>query len=613
MSRVFGWRTARPGGAPPDRSDRQARALAIGPGWRSTIVRRSGAEVGWVGAVEGRVAEDGPVAVVLDGRVHNRVELGFGESDAAGFLDLHRRLGFEGAMAAVNGDLVVVVHDDASDRLWLGRDRTGNKPAYWARTADGGIAVASQPRGLLVVNGVAATPSREYVALVAGSHYRTFDNRRSRSPYEAIAQLPAAHVLEAGPNGVHVRPYWCLEDAPEVVGDDVAEQYRALLADAVRLRLAGVRRPAFTLSGGMDSSSVIASAVDVTGERQHAFSSVYCDVTYDESDEIRSMLDAAVAEWHRVPVEEPDVLGLVERMVAVHDEPVATATWLSHWVLSKAVAEAGFDLLFGGLGGDELNAGEYEHFVFHFADLRAQGREADLDHEVERWAAHHDHPIWRKDRAVMEAELARRIDPAVPGRNRADLARIRRYAGALRRDFADLMTYEPVMDHPFRSHLKNRAYQDLYRETTPCCLRAEDRHAAAHGVEHADPFLDHRLVELLFRVPGDRKIRSGVTKRVLREAMRGVLPEETRTRVKKTGWNAPAHAWFAGDSAAPLADLIASSKFADRGIYDVAEVRRIFDEHQEIVSSGAAVENHMMFFWQLVNLEAWLCWLETTW
>jgi asparagine synthase (glutamine-hydrolysing) len=338
---------------------------------------------------------------------------------------------------------------------------------------------------------------------------------------------------------------------------------------------------------------------------------VYQDATYDESDEIRSMLPA-VAEWHVVAVDDPDVEGLVRRMVAVHDEPVATATWLSHWVLSGAVADAGFDTLFGGLGGDELNAGEYEYFAFHFADLRAQGREAELSHEVELWAEHHDHPIWRKGRSVMEADLARRTDPRQAGRNLADLERIRRYAGAIRSEWYDLRSYVPVMDHPFTSHLKNRAYQDLFRETTPCCLRAEDRHAAAHGMEHADPFLDHRLIELLFRVPGDRKIRDGVTKRLLREAMREVLPEETRARVKKTGWNAPAHVWFAGESADRLRALIGSPRFADRGIYDVAEVQRLLDDHQTIVASGAQQENHMMFFWQLLNLECWLEWLEDT-
>ena len=580
--------------------------------WQVATVLRSGAELGWVGTGSSRLAHDASVCVVLDGRIHNGADFsGFG-SDAEIFLDLYRRLGFEGAMRAVNADIAVALYDETADRLWLGRDRLGIKPAYWAVTRDGGVAVASQPRGVLAVEGMNPAVDRAYVARVAGSHYRTFDNDQHGSPFEAISQLPAGHVLEAGPNGASVRRYWDLEDAPDYQGDDIelAARCRDLLADAVRLRLGTAGRPAFLLSGGMDSSSVVASAVAVSGKKQHAFSSLYEDATYDESHEIRSMLQAAVEEWHPVLIDQPDVYGTVRKLVALHDEPVATATWLSHWVLSNEARHAGFETLFGGMGGDELNAGEYEYFVFHFADLRAQGREVDLAHEVEQWAKHHDHPIFRKNRSVMEADLLRRVDTGVPGWNRPDMHRLLRYVSVVRPEWYDLNSFVPAMDHPFTSHLKNRSYQDLFRETTPCCLRAEDRHAAALGMEHSDPFLDYRLVELMFRVPGDRKIRDGITKRLLREAMRNLLPDATRERIKKTGWNAPAHVWFAGDSAEPLAELIHSDRFADRGIYDVSEVHRLFAEHQRIVESGEQVENHMMFFWQLVNLEAWFEWMD---
>jgi asparagine synthase (glutamine-hydrolysing) len=162
------------------------------------------------------------------------------------------------------------------------------------------------------------------------------------------------------------------------------------------------------------------------------------------------------------------------------------------------------------------------------------------------------------------------------------------------------------MVRPFRSYLKNRTWQDLFRETAPCCLRAEDRQCAAFGLEHFDPFMDERLLDLMFRVPGTLKIRDGVTKILLRDAMRGILPEETRTRVKKTGWNAPAHVWFSGRNASALHDLVASRAFRERGVYNVAEVERLVAEHEKIVASGETRENHMMFLWQLVNLETWL-------
>lgn len=183
---------------------------------------------------------------------------------------------------------------------------------------------------------------------------------------------------------------------------------------------------------------------------------------------------------------------------------------------------------------------------------------------------------------------------------------MRRYFPALDPGYYDLTDFVPIMESPFSSYLKTRTFQDLTRETAPCCLRAEDRQTTAFGLDNFVPFFDHRLVEFMFRVPGALKIRDGVTKILLREAMRGVLPEETRTRIKKTGWNAPAHIWFAAAGRDLLRDLIDSAAFRQRGIYNITEVVRLADEHDRIVSSGELRDNHMMFFWQLVNLELWL-------
>lgn len=559
-------------------------------------------DLGWIGGGEPNSFRDRQITVVLDGSVYAPV--GHGAETVA---RLYREHGFAGALARMNFDGAVALRD--GDTLWLGRDRFGVRPLFHLPD---GSAFASRPVALLSLPDVSRAPLRSFVARFAASHYRTFDNDPVATPYEAIEQLPAGHLLRVRRGQVHRERWWSLQEQSDLTGTpgDLAQQYRELLVDAVRIRLEGAGRPAFTLSGGMDSSSVLASAVHVSGVRQHAFSSIYAHSEYDESDEIASMLDTAVAEWHQVPIgNELDVVALVEEMVAAHDEPVATATWLSHHLLCRTVADAGFDTLFGGLGGDELNAGEYEYFFYNFADLRAAGREDDLRHEVAEWVRHHDHPVFRKSWEVMEQELAKTVDLSTPGRIRPDRARIERYSAALAPNFFDLRDFEPAMDRVFSSYLRNRTYQDLFRETAPCCLRAEDRQTRAAGIRNCDPFFDHRLAEFMFRVPGELKIRDGVTKQLLRQATRGLLPDETRTRIKKTGWNAPADNWFSGPGRDALHDIVSSPSF-DRGIYDLAEVRRLIDEHDEIVRSGEPRENHMMFLWQLVNLDAWLRWLD---
>ena len=202
--------------------------------------------------------------------------------------------------------------------------------------------------------------------------------------------------------------------------------------------------------------------------------------------------------------------------------------------------------------------------------------------------------------------IRRRTDFARQGSVRPDERLYLRYKRCVNQDIFDLTLFTPVLDRIFSDSLKNRSYQDIFRETAPCCLRAQDRNGWAFGLPHYNPFYDVDLVEFMFRIPGTLKIRNGITKHLLRKAMKGILPESTRTRVRKTGWNAPAHLWFSGKNRTILKDMVRSRQVRNTGIYCVAEVDRIIDEHQKIVASGCLRENHMMFLWQLANLAFWL-------
>ena len=585
-------------------------------GWPHTCEAIGPAAFAWCGSTGLNVARLGAVVATVDGHFLNLDELNSlglrpDAPPAEWLIALYRAYGFEKALEQLAGDYALALYDGGAGQLWLARDRVGHRPLYYAETSTG-IAFASRPGSLLAIPEVPAEPNRRFVAVFAGSHYRYIDNVPDESPYTAIRQVPAAAIVRFIDGKKHTSRYWQLTEQPEFreTLEELAVQYRELLMRAVGSRLALCSKPAFTLSGGMDSSSVLSCAVEAAGHKLHAFSSVYTDKTYDESEEIKTFLEHKVEQWHPVSIEGFDLFATVRRMVAAHDEPVATATWLSHYLLCDTVRQAGFDTLFGGLGGDELNAGEYEYFIFHFADLKRAGRQDELTHEIECWSRHHDHPVYRKDREVADEAVRRMTDAGRPGVVVPDARRMTRYYAAVSKDYYDLPSYQPVLDHPFRSWLKNRTYQDIYRETVPCCLRAEDRDCTAFGLEHADPFFDHRLVEFMFRVPGHMKIRDGITKRLLRETMKGVLPEETRTRIKKTGWNAPAHLWFSKTALADLRDLVNSQRFRERGLYDIQEVKRLLNEHVEIVESGVARENHMMFFWQLVNAELWLQYVD---
>lgn len=585
-----------------------------GPGWNQASHAEGPIALGWCGWNKPNLVIMPGVVAVLEGFIYNAADLDQRPgSDAALLAKLYQKHGFSRALSLLNGDFSAVIYDIQKGCLWLGRDRFGIRPLYY-HFREGVLAFASRPGALLLLPWVSREPDRQFTALFAASHYRTIDNKPEGSPYAEIEQLPAGQWLRIGQGGLTSGTYWRLEQQPDLQPPvaELAERYKYLLLDAVDIRYSRSHNPVFTLSGGMDSSSVLSSAVLASKEKQHAVSTVYRDKTYDESEEIRPMLSEKVSQWHPVEVDDaPEVMDLVRRMVALHDEPVATATWLSHYQLCQQMADNGFASIFGGLGGDELNAGEYEYFFYHFADLVSANRKKELDQEIHFWAKYHDHPIWRKNREVAMAGIERLTDANRPGICLPDRKRMLRYASALNPEYFDFKGFTPIMDHPFGSYLKNRTLQDIYRETAPCCLRAEDRQTVAMGLDNFLPFFDHRLVEFMFRIPGDLKIKKGITKHLLRLAMKDVLPEETRTRIAKTGWNAPAHLWFTGERLDQLRDMVGSQKFRQRGIYNNVELERIMDDHQQIVISGQPRDNHMMFLWQLLNMETWLSWLES--
>lgn len=558
----------------------------------------------WDGANELHTASarGGPLVLWFDGTLYESPNA----NDAAALLGLIEARGLDAAIDAVEGDFVLALWDERTRRLQLARDRFGLRPMYWVRTA-GGAAFASRIRSLFDMVEMPVEPREAFVARYAASHYRTFDDEEERSPFEGVMQVPAGCVVEIDARQVRTRRYWSLQDQGDLDGDEaeLAERLRELLHAAVAQRIAASEKPMFTLSGGMDSSSVLFTAARAMSAQPVACSAVYEHHEYDESSEIRESLAGAGIDWQPIEVSNELDVSLLAEAIRLHGEPLATSTWLAHFQVCKAAARLGATELLDGLGGDELNAGEYEYFPFFFADLRAAGADEQLEHEITCWARLHDHPIHRKSRDVALAMMDQWMDGTQPGRCKPNTARTLRYVDLLDDGAELLRAFEPRLEHPFGSFLKNRAYQDLTRETMPCCLRASERNATSAGLVNRSPFLDRKLVEFMFRVPGELKIRDGVTKHLLREAMRGVLPEATRRRVKKVGWNAPSDRWFVGAGAEMMRDLVSSQEFRGRGVYRTKRLLELIDEHEMIVTERQPRENHMMLLWQVLNLELW--------
>jgi asparagine synthase (glutamine-hydrolysing) len=560
-----------------------------------------------------QLASLGPLHMVLDGMIYNPEDLPKPDSslastgDAARLLTSITRIGLVETLAKINGDFALALFDEESRTLKLARDRFGIRPLYHA-TANGMLAFASRPRSLLRVPGVSRDPDPKFVMASAGTHYRFIDSDPSRSPFRGIAQVPAGHVVTVKNGSTSALRFADIKAGATPVGSerDQTEEYFELLRDAVGRRLRRADKPVFTLSGGLDSSTIVSLAGEITGNLPSAISSVHDDETYDERKEIMDVVDAGLVDWHPVRIDDPDLFPLISKMSAFHDQPIPTVTWLSHYLLGERIADMGYESVFGGLGGDEQHAGEYDYFFYFFADLKASGRSDLLEEEIRAWVRNHDHPVFHKS-----PEMADRMIPILTNSRNLGLCQgnsdlLYRYRDLLSPDLGKLETLAPRFEASSRSYLTSHMRNELLFNTMPCCLRAADRNAAALGLGEFHPFLDWRLFEFMLAIPGDRKIRNGITKSFAREAYKGLLPEATRARVAKTGWNAPAHQWFAGAAREPLMDMISSRPFIERGIYDLPALRRLIKDHQDIVDRPNGREDHMMVMWQIVTLELWL-------
>lgn len=564
-------------------------------------------------------AQTDQATLVLDGCIFNELELrtavgpGFdpltgatagitGFQTAAGLaLALYLTDGLEGLLA-INGDVAMVIYDAQRREVILFRDRFGIKPLYYTYVG----------KELLVASEIKAfTAHPQFHPQVDGSalfdylatHYRYIHRVPDRTYWDGVKQVPASHYLTVSPEKNQLRRYWRLELEPRVGELDTLTAAQGLLdlfKDSVKLRLLDHPCSGFSVSSGMDSSSVCSMAAMISSQKQKIYSVGYQAAPYDETEGIRALAERHAASWRVVQVVDPPLLDTINHLIDLADGPICTVTWLSHYMLAQAAANDGLEVIFSGLGGDETLSGEYEHFLFFFAELQTKGWLERLDLEVTAWERLHDHPVFRKSRRLVAEVFTNLVDLSRPGVIYPDWKRYRAYHEYFSPEFIRAWDQPLHMDNPFSSYLANRCYQDLFYETTPPCLTADEKNVAYFGMTTRFPFLDHRLVQFCFSLSPLVKYDHGVTKAVMRRAMNGILPETNRTNLVKTGFNAPAGQWLSGSARHDIWDLINSPSLRNRQWFRPGALESLFEAH--LLDQA----NHTMFLWQVLNAELWL-------
>jgi asparagine synthase (glutamine-hydrolysing) len=550
--------------------------------------------------------EDGSIVLVANGEIYNfrglRDELERrghqfrSRSDSEVILHLYEDEGVD-CLARLRGMFAFGLWDARRRRLLLARDRAGEKPLYYA-ARDGAFWFASELRAL-----VRALPWRPDVDLDAIEQYLTLQYVPAPlTAFAGVHKLPAAHCMTVTPGGPpELHRWWRLRFAARraVAFADAVAETRALVEDAVAVReVADVSLGAF-LSGGIDSSTVVALLARRSSRPIKTFSVDFPVGDGGEAAYARLVARRYGTDHHEL-VLRPEMLALLPRLVAQYGEPFADPSAVPTFYLSE-LARREVTVALSGDGGDEAFAGYHRYAIEDLARRVGQlpWPVPRLVHAILRrlpgaalrpareFAAHD----WRSrvERYLFFlAHFTRRdkeriAGPALVERAERDGA-ARQIARILAASDAD-DAVNRLLDLDTQTYLPD----DIFTKV--------DIASMAHALEVRAPFADHVLLERMAELPGAFKLRGFRGKALLRRAVRDLLPAPILTRQKK-GFNLPLDRWMREELAELARDLLTGPTARTRGLFDVAQVRRLLDEH-------AAGMSHGRRLWNLSVLELW--------
>ena len=541
---------------------------------------------------------DGSVQAVFNGEIYNYRELRaelvarghafYSESDSEVVVQAWEAWG-EGCFARLEGMFAIALWDARRQLLVLARDRFGEKPLFWH---DDGrrLAFASELKSLLALPGFRRELDADAVRAYACFGYVP----APRSIFVGVAKLEPGHYLAYAGGKARISRYYTLPFTPKFAGSEAeaGDELARRLDAAVASRLvADVPFGAF-LSGGLDSSVVVALMARHLGQPVRTFSIGFREDAFNELSDARRVARHLGTEHHEL-VAEPDAVDLLQQLVWYLDEPFADSSAIPTFLVSR-LARQHVTMVLTGDGGDEAFGG-YDRYL-RFLALQRLGAARPL--------------------AGLAAAAAGRLVPGSTGYRLRGLGeRLRQpfpdsYLSGVamtRADLAAELLGEAGGNHygaaPRRTDggaemLDRIVALDIDGYLADDILVKLDRMAMANSLEGRAPLLDHRVVEFAVQLPPSLRIRHGRGKHLLREVARRWLPAEVLDKPKQ-GFAIPLDAWFRGPLRALAEDVLASRAFRERGLVRPEAARRILDAHL----AGQAAHGETL--WLVLSLELW--------
>jgi asparagine synthase (glutamine-hydrolysing) len=557
--------------------------------------------------------EDGSLLLVFNGEIYNFRELRrdlrarghvfSSRTDTEVILHLYEEKG-EACLAELRGMFAFALWDRRRRRLFAARDRAGQKPLVWAEL-DGTVLFASELKALL------EEPSfPKEVDPSAVHHYLTYQYIPSPlTIFRRARKLPAAHYLTWDGGRVKTERYWSLHYVPKLrLGSLQAysERFLEIFDEAVRLRLVSDVPLGAFLSGGVDSSAVVASMSRASAAPVKTFSIGFSEKDYDEVRFARKVAERYGTE-HEEMVVEPKALEILPDLVRAYNEPFADSSAVPTYYVSQ-LTRRHVTVALSGDGGDEAFAGYLRYAVDRFLSwylrLPAFVRERILRRLVESL------PRTKRPRGFV-GQLKRFVASVDPVRERQYVRYLCFFTEEQKGDLytpdflAATSDDDPVgfIEELFRrsdgpDHLDRTLSVDTSSYLPDDICVKVDIASMANSLEARSPFLDHHLMEFAAACPGNMKLRGWQGKYLLKKAVAPLLPPEI-TRRRKMGFGMPVAEWFRGELKEMAHDLLLSERARQRGYFRREGIARLLQEHLDLS------RDHGYRLWALLFLEMW--------
>jgi asparagine synthase (glutamine-hydrolysing) len=561
--------------------------------------------------------EDHSVVIIYNGEIYNYQEL-VPELTALGHVFRTRsdtevvvhawEAWGEDCVKRFRGMFAFALWDRNRQALFLARDRLGVKPLFYAQLANGTVVFGSELKSLLQHPGLARSidPSavEDYLAFGYVPEPKTI--------YHGVHKLAPAHTLclRVGQRSLAAqRSYWDVVFEPDasITEGAALEELRARLTESVRLRLISEVPLGAFLSGGVDSSAVVATMAGLSDTPVNTCSIAFDDPAYDEARYARTVAER-YGTRHRVETVAVDDFDLIERLAGIYDEPYADSSAIPTFRVCE-LARKTVTVALSGDGGDESFAG-YRRYRFQLAEDRLRallplGLRRPLFSRLGAWYPKLDRaPRMLRGKSTLQS-LAR---DAVEGYGHTmsilrEDHRTALYSDAFRRELGGYRAVELFRRHARATQgwhpLSVVQYLDLKTYLVGDINTKVDRASMANSLEVREPLMDHPLVEWLAKVPPSLKLHRGEGKYLLKKAMEPKLPHEVLYR-PKMGFAVPLAGWFRGPLRQRVRDALLGPRLSETGWFDRRVLERMVDAHQ----SGA--RDHSAPLWTLMMLEAFL-------